>query len=482
MMCLKFPENFLWGGSTAANQCEGAWNEDGKGVSIADHCYKDSSGRKKMFSKELLKDKYYPTRKAIDFYHNYKEDIKLFAELGMKSYRMSIAWTRIFPTGEEDEPNERGLQFYDNVFDELHKYGIEPIVTISHYEHPYHLTEKFNGWESRKMIDYYLKYAKTVVNRYKDKVRYWLTLNEINASCFPTSVYTVAGMINNEADCVHDMKATKSQSQQCLHNMLVASAGIVKYGHEINPDMKFGTMVAYFVYYPYCCDPNDILYAQQMDSYGNLIPLDVLCRGKYPYFTKRYFEENNIKIDINEEDEKNFLQGTVDFISFSYYFSTTVSTHKEAYDGYTNDITGGCKNPYLPMTEWGWQSDAKGLRYMLNHLYELYQKPLLVVENGLGAVDKIDENHYVEDDYRIDYMRQHIIQMKEALKDGVDLIGYNPWGIIDIVSAGTYQMSKRYGVIYVDVDDMGNGTFKRYKKKSYNWYKKVIASNGEDLD
>ena len=480
-MSLAFPKDFLWGGSTAANQCEGAWNIDGKGESIADHCYKEAAGRIKMFSKMIDSDKYYPSHKAIDFYHHYKEDIKLFAELGLKSYRMSIAWTRIYPTGEEDEPNEAGLKFYDDVFYELHKYGIEPIVTISHYEQPFHFTEKFNGWVDRRMIDYYFKYAKTVIDRYKGKVKYWLTLNEINASVLNTSIYTVDGMVNNKTDYVNKLSATKSQLQQCLHNMLVASAKITKYAHSTDPEAMMGTMVAYFVYYPYCCDPDDILLAQNKDFQSNLIPLDVLCRGRYPFFTKRYFEENGIKIDVKKEDLDILREGTVDFISFSYYFSSTVTTKEEFKSEYTNDITGGVKNPYLPVTEWGWQSDSKGLRYMLNHLYELYEKPLMVVENGLGAIDKADENHYVEDDYRIDYFRDHIIQMREAIKDGVKLIGYNPWGIIDIVSAGTGEMSKRYGVIYVDVDDMGNGSFKRYKKKSFDWYHKVIATNGEDI-
>lgn len=476
-----FPKDFLWGGSTAANQCEGAWNVDGKGDSIADHCYKDAVGRVKMFSKDIDDNKYYPTHNAIDFYHHYKEDIKLFAELGMKSYRMSIAWTRIYPTGEEDTPNEKGLQFYDDVFDELHKYGIEPIVTISHYEQPYHLTEKFNGWVDRRMIDYYFKFAKTVLDRYKDKVKYWLTLNEINASVLPTSIYVVNGMVNNETSYVHKMTATASQRQQCLHNMLVASSKAVQYAHSINPKMMMGTMVAYLLYYPYCCDPDDLTLAQQKDRFIDLLPLDVLCRGEYPYYTKRYFEDNGISIDVKDEDLVSLKNGPVDFISFSYYFSSTVTTHKEFSGDYTNDITGGVKNPYLPVTEWGWQSDAKGLRYVLNHLYQMYGKPIMIVENGLGATDKIDENGNVDDDYRIEYLKDNIIQMNEALHDGVKLLSYNPWGIIDIVSAGTGEMSKRYGVIYVDVDDMGKGSFARYKKKSYYWYQEVIKSNGEKL-
>lgn len=482
MLTKGFPKDFLWGGATAANQFEGGWDEGGKGISTTDMCLAGSRTTPKRLAKEIKEGVYYPSHNGIDFYHRYKEDIALFAQMGFKSFRMSIAWTRIYPTGEESEPNEEGLKFYDDVFDELQKYGIEPIVTISHYEYPYHLAEKFSCWKSREMIDYYMKFTETIFRRYKNKVKYWLTLNEINTVALATSGYIGAGILNGDEDEVMDMKVDPETLYQALHYMLVASAKAVTLGHEINPDFKIGSMEAYLTYYPYNCNPDDVLLAQKKDREVNLIAGDVQIRGSYPGFAYRFFEEKGYDIKMEDADFEILKKGTVDFISISYYFSATMSTQEGLGEASGNMIVEGNVNPYLETSEWGWQSDPKGLRWTLNHIWDRYQIPIMVVENGLGATDKLEADGSIHDDYRIKYVRDHVIQMKEAIRDGVDLIAYTPWGCIDLISGSTGEMDKRYGFIYVDLDNQGNGSFDRYKKDSFYWYKKVIASNGEDLD
>lgn len=479
----KFPENFLWGGATAANQLEGAFNVDGKGLSTADMvAYVPKEERKGHTTLDVTREeienilagktnKIFPKRHGIDFYHRYKEDIALFAEMGFKVFRLSIAWSRIFPQGDETEPNEAGLEFYDKVFDELLKHNIQPLVTLSHFEMPLNLVLKYGGWKNRKVIDFFVRYAKTVFERYKDKVKYWLTFNEINMA--QMSPYTGAGLLKDQEE--HLEQAVF----QALHHQFVASSLAVKACHEIIPDAKIGCMLARIEIYPETCNPEDVLLALKGDQM-NLFHTDVQVRGEYPRYMKRYFAEKDIHIEMEPGDEAILKQYTVDFLSFSYYM-TVVASSKPDKEKVSGNLAGGVKNPYLESSEWGWQIDPVGLRITLNKLYDRYQVPLFIVENGLGAYDKVEEDGSIHDDYRIDYLRRHIEQMKEAIGDGVELMGYTTWGPIDLISASTSEMSKRYGFIYVDQDDYGNGTLKRLKKDSFYWYKKVIATNGEDL-
>lgn len=464
-----FPEDFLWGGAVAANQCEGAYNEDGKGLSIQD-----------VMPKGIMEP---PTEKptednmklvGIDFYHQYKEDIKLFAEMGFKVFRTSIAWSRIFPNGDEVEPNEKGLQFYDDLFDECHKYGIEPLVTISHYETPLYLAKTYNGWVNRKMIGFYENYVRVLFERYKDKVKYWLTFNEINS--------VIHAPLMSGGIWTPKEKLSMQDLYQAIHHELVASALAVKIAHEMMPEAKVGCMILGQPTYPLTANPNDVIKAMHAE-HESFYFADVQVRGYYPKYMNRYLKEHNVKIKMESEDEE-ILKNTVDYVSFSYYASSCESADTEACKGEGN-IMGGIKNPYLSESEWGWQIDPQGLRYFLNQLYDRYQKPLFIVENGLGAVDvleqKEDGSYTVEDDYRIDYLAQHIKEMAKAVEDGVDLMGYTSWGCIDIVSASTAQLKKRYGFIYVDRNDDGSGTLKRYRKKSFYWYRDVIRTNGQCL-
>ena len=473
-------KDFLWGGATAANQFEGGWNVDGKGASTSDMLTAGTHTIPRKITKETIDGLNYPSHEAIDFYHRYKDDIKLFAEMGFKVFRMSIAWTRIFPNGDDKEPNEAGLKFYDDVFDELKKYNIEPLVTISHYEMPFNLTKKYNGWASRNLIDFFINYCSVIFNRYKDKVKYWLTFNEINCGTMPMGGYLGLGILNEGTEDFLHQNDNKQIRFQALHHQFVASAKAVKLGHSINKDFKIGCMIAHMTTYPYTCNPDDILLAQKKNQLANDLCGDVQVRGEYPFFAKRYFEENNIVLDITEEDKKILKEGTVDYYTFSYYMSNCESASGDE-DKTSGNLLGGIKNPYLEASDWGWQIDPKGLRYTLNELYGRYNIPLMVVENGLGAFDKVEEDGSINDDYRIEYLKDHIIQMKEAVKDGVDLIGYTPWGCIDLVSASTGEMEKRYGFIYVDKDNAGEGTLDRKKKKSFEWYKNVIKTNGEEL-
>lgn len=480
-----FPKNFLWGGATAANQLEGAYDEGGKGLSIFDivpFITKEEREKKNSMDirsekdiEDILAGKYgdnFPKRRGIDFYHRYKEDIALFAEMGFKTFRMSISWPRIFPNGTEDTPNEEGLEFYDKVFDELLKYDIQPLVTLSHYEIPLNLVREYNGWENRKMVDYFVHYAETVFKRYKDKVKYWLTFNEINI--MPFSPFIGGGILIDKAE------NKKQLIYQALHHQFVASAMAVKLCHKIIKNSQIGCMLLRMELYPETCKPDDVLQALE-DEQMNLFYTDVQVRGKYPKFINRYFKENNINIKMLPGDEEILLNHTVDFLSFSYYMSmvSSASTDRKKEKG---NFFSAVKNPYLKDSDWGWQIDPKGLRITLKKLYDRYEVPLFIVENGLGAYDVVEEDGSINDNYRIEYLKSHIEEMKEAIKDGVDLIGYTSWGCIDLVSAGTNEMSKRYGFIYVDQDDYGNGTLNRSKKKSFNWYKKVIETNGEDLD
>ena len=474
-------EKFLWGGATAANQFEGAWMEDGKGPSVSDMCTNGSHTSPKWVTTQIYKDRLYPSHEAVDFYHRYEDDIAMLAEMGFNCFRMSINWTRIFPTGMEQEPNEKGLEFYDKVFDCCIRHGIEPIVTISHYELPYALVEKYNGWEGREVIECFERYYKTIFERYSSKVKYWLTFNEINSSVMPLGAVLNTGTIRNYEGPVTQVPDDKQARFQALHHMFVASAKAVKYAHEYYPHFKMGNMNLFAASYPLTPDPDDILANQQHMNMSIWFCSDVQVRGEYPYYAKRYFEDNGINIKMEDGDTEILKQGTVDIYTLSYYMTSCITTHEEAAEAEGN-IIAGCSNPYLKSSDWGWQIDPKGLRYSLNEIYARYGIPMMVVENGLGASDEKSADGIVHDTYRIDYLRKHIEQMKEAVKDGVDLMGYTPWGCIDLVSASTGEMAKRYGFIYVNKFDDGTGDLSRERKESFFWYKKVIETNGENLD
>ena len=477
---MPFRKDFLWGGATAANQCEGGFDKGGRGLANVDVAPygKDRlaviTGKMKMF--DFDKEHFYPSKDAIEMYSYYKEDIKLFAEMGFKVYRMSIAWSRIFPKGDEDKPNEEGLKFYEDVFKECLKYNIKPLVTITHFDCPMHLIKEYGGWKNRKVIKFYENLCHAIFNRYKGLVEYWLTFNEINMILH--APFMGAGLYFEEGENEEEIK------YQASHHELVASAIATKIAHEVDKNNKVGCMLAAGIYYPYSSKPEDVLAAQQKNDEMYFF-VDIQARGKYPNYALKKFERENLNIKIEKEDLELLKKYTVDFISFSYYSTRCAAADIEKHaKGHEKDnIMKDIKNPELKQTDWGWTVDPLGLRITLNDIYDRYQKPMFIVENGLGAYDKVDKNGYVEDDYRIDYLREHIKNMKDAVEiDGVDLLGFTTWGPIDLVSAGTGEMTKRYGFIYVDMDDFGNGTLKRSRKKSFYWYKKVIESNGEDLE
>ena len=477
---MPFSKDFLWGGAVSANQCEGAWNEEGKGVSVPDVMTNGSHKTPRSIEPSFSSDYMYPSHEAIDFYHYYEEDIKLFAEMGFKVFRTSINWTRIFPTGEENRPNEKGLAFYDKVFDCCKKYGIEPLITISHYELPYALVEKYDGWLDRHVIDCFMKFCKTIFERYKNKVKYWLTFNEINAGTLYTGTTSTTNNMKGFEGFVADLEDRPQERFQALHHIFVASARAVKYAHDHYPQFKMGCMIGFLGYYPYTCNPDDMLATQQQLQMVDWFCSDIQVRGKYPSYSKRYFKEHDIQIKIEEGDLLELEEGCTDFYTFSYYMTFCVSTDPTV-ENTTGNLLGGAKNPYLKVSDWGWQIDPKGLRWSLNEIYDRYQIPIMIVENGLGAYDEKSSDGKIHDEYRIDYMRKHIEQMKEAVEDGVDLMGYTPWGCIDLVSLSTGEMAKRYGMIYVNKFDDGTGDLSREKKDSFFWYKKVIETNGEDL-
>jgi 6-phospho-beta-glucosidase len=462
-MSILFPKTFLWGGAVAANQLEGAYLTDGKGISSSDaqpHGIFGPIVERTANDQRQIKDT------AIDFYHRYPEDIALFAEMGFTCLRTSIAWSRIFPNGDESTPNEAGLAFYDRLFDEMKKYNIEPLITLSHYEMPYGLIKNYGGWGNRQVIEFFVKYAETVFSRYKNKVKYWLTFNEINMSLH--SPFTGVGLAQD---------STKQQIYQAIHHQLVASARAVKACHQIIPGAKIGNMLLGAIAYPLTPKPDDVMAAHH-ENHGWQFFGDVQCRGHYPGYMKRYFKENNITLDITERDRED-LKSTVDYISFSYYMSCCATA--DPIEKSKGNILDMVPNPHLKSSEWGWQIDPVGMRYLLNVLYERYQKPLFIVENGLGAKDSVDADGTINDDYRINYMNDHLVQIAEAIEDGVEVMGYTSWGPIDLVSASKAEMAKRYGFIFVDLDDNGNGTLTRTRKKSFYWYQSVIGSHGSVL-
>jgi len=476
---MSLPENFLWGGAVAAHQLEGGWQEGGRGASVSDVMTGGSYSVARKITDGVIEGEWYPNHKGIDFYHTYKEDIKLFAELGFKCFRTSISWSRIFPNGDETEPCEAGLQFYDDLFNELLKYNIEPVITLSHFEMPYYLAKEYGGWINRKLVDFFVRYAVTVMERYKDKVKYWMTFNEINnQSNTNTDIFgwTNSGILFSKFD------DPKKALYQAAHHELVASALVVKKGHEINPDFKIGCMCSFVPFYPYSCNPDDVMMSVE-SMHERYYFTDVHCRGHYPAYAKKQWEREGNAPIMQPEDKQILAEGVVDYLGFSYYMSNTVKADvNETNSGLNGGNAHSVANPYVKASEWGWNIDPVGLRYTLSVLYERYEIPLFIVENGFGAIDKLEEDKTCNDSYRIDYFKKHISEMKMAVEvDGVDLIGYTPWGCIDVVSFGTGELRKRYGFIYVDLNDDGTGTGNRYKKKSFAWYQKVIASNGEDL-
>ncbi|HBV40341.1 MAG TPA: 6-phospho-beta-glucosidase [Erwinia sp.] len=479
-MSEKLPADFLWGGAVAAHQVEGGWQEGGKGPSIVDVLTGGSHGVDREITDGVIAGKNYPNHLATDFYHRYKEDIALFAEMGFKCFRTSIAWTRIFPQGDEVEPNEAGLKFYDDVFDELLKHGIEPVITLSHFEMPLHLVKQYGGWLNRELIDLFVRYSEVVLKRYKHKVKYWMTFNEINNQRNwrkPLYGYSNSGVIFT------DHEKPEEVMYQVLHHQFVASARVVKLGHAINPDFKIGCMLAMVPLYPWSCHPDDVMYAHKAMQQRYLFG-DVHMRGAYPAWIHKEWAQRGFTIEMAPEDEQTLREGCTDYLGFSYYMSNAVeyATAQQTDDTPLEAFPGSRKNPHVKASDWGWQIDPVGLRYTLNVLYERYQKPLFIVENGFGAFDKVEENGEINDDYRISYLREHIVQMKKAvLEDGVDLMGFTPWGCLDCVSFGTGQYDKRYGFIYVNRSDDGSGDLSRAKKKSFDWYKEVISSNGEVL-
>ena len=493
---MSFPKGFLWGGATAANQYEGGYLSGGKGPAVADtltggdgihgiprkFIVEMPNGERKSFgnmdeeipagAKAIIDpDTYYPSHVATDFYHHWKADIALFAEMGMNVYRLSINWTRIFPNGDDETPNEEGLQFYEDVFKECHKYNIEPLVTIYHFDCPLHLANEYDGWVSRHTLDAFTKYARTVFERYKGLVKYWLTINEININT------------NFMMNGVHEHITNKQNAEQARWNLFVGSARAVIIGHEVDPNNFIGLMIAHGASYPYSCNPEDVMAELTGAHDFKWFYGDVQVRGYYPNYKLKQLERDGIVIEKGPNDDEELKKGVVDFYSFSYYSSQVYAAHPEQFETTAGNQSRGIKNPYLDASEWGWTIDPLGLRINLNQIYDRYQLPMMIVENGLGAIDEVVPGKMIEDDYRIDYMRKHIKVMKDAIEiDGVDLIGYTPWGFIDVVSAGTGEMRKRYGFIYVDYDDDGNGDLHREKKKSFYYMKKVYESNGEDLD
>ena len=479
-MSSKMPKDFLWGGAIAAHQAEGAWNVAGRGMSIADVMTAGGNGIPREITRGIKEDVYYPNHEAIDFYHRYKEDIQLFKALGLKCLRTSISWSRIFPTGQEDEPNEAGLQYYDDLFDELLNNGIEPIITLSHFEMPYAIYETYGGFVNKAVIPLFVKFATCVFERYKDKVTYWMTFNEINNQADgqePLHVWTNSAMIIEEESKKEELVF------QAGVNELIASAAAVIEGKKINPDFQIGSMVAGDAHYPYSCNPVNVIEAQQ--SMNRLWYCgDVMVRGEYSYASRHYLKGKGVDIEalgITEEDKCILKKGTIDFLAFSYYTSGchAVDEHHETTAG---NFSLGVANPYLKKSDWGWVFDPQGLRWMLNELYGRYHIPVFIAENGLGAIDEVSEDGKVHDPYRIQYLNEHVSAMRDALEDGVDLLGYTWWGPIDLVSASTGEMKKRYGFIYVDMDDQGKGSLKRIRKDSFYHYQKIIQTNGSCIE
>lgn len=479
-----FPEGFLWGGATSANQFEGAWDEDGRGACVADHLTAGAHGVKRAFTREFDPDAYYPSHVASDHYHRWEEDLDLMAEMGFSVYRFSISWTRIFPHGDDDQPNQAGLDFYRHIIEGCRSRGMEPFVTLTQYEPPMSLSERWGGWIDRRTIDAFVRYCEVVFREYRGLVTKWLPFVEINLTTTPFGELVGAGILPGDGPYPHDetldTPADRGRRYQALHHMFLGSARAVLLAHEIDPANRVGCMMATGpASYPLTCNPPDVMANLQVLQRDAWFCPDVQVRGRYPSYMRRYFAEQGIQVEMVSGDEGLLAKGTADFFAYSYYSSYCVSASGE------NTAEGnnghGVANPYLKASEWGWIVDPVGLRITLNEVWDRYQLPVYIVENGLGAVDVPETDGRVHDPYRIEYLRRHIEQMREAVTDGVDLRGYMTWGCIDLISESTGQMSKRYGFVYVDRDDEGNGTLARARKDSFDWYRHVIACNGVDL-
>lgn len=485
-MASVFRPDFLWGGATAANQCEGAYLEDGKGLSVPDIITGGTVDAPRCVTPGGIEEgTYYPSHESVDLYHHYEEDIALFGEMGFRCYRMSINWSRLFPQGDETEPNQAGIDFYRSLFEACRSHGIEPMVTLSHYELPLGLTRKYGGWASRRLVDLFVNYARTCFAEYKGLVRYWLTFNEINCALMGGFGNVMGLGILPDEDWAMDFSKpcdwdVPQRRFEALHNQFVASAKAVLAAHEIDSSNRVGCMIAGSANYPFSCNPDDVIAASESMREHNFYCGDVQVRGAYPAWAPAFWARNGVDLSTQAASDAEILAGgTVDFYAFSYYMSSTTSTAAEARG--RGNIFGGAGNPYLETSDWGWSIDPQGLRWYLETVYDRYQIPLMIVENGLGAVDEPASDGSIHDSYRIDYLRRHIEQMACAVRNGVDLMGYTMWGCIDLVSASTGEMKKRYGFIYVDRDNDGNGTLARSRKDSFDWYRRVIATNGEDL-
>lgn len=473
-----FPKDFLWGGAVSACQTEGSWQADGKGPSVADcMAVGDRDGGRKCFP-SLTPGKRYPSHDGNRFYEHYEEDLKMLGEGGFRCFRMSVAWSRIFPTGEETEPNAAGLAYYRRVFEACRKNHMEPIVTISHYDLPLALSRKYNGWSSPELIPLYERYARTVIDAFSGLVRYWITFNEINCLTLPLGTVFGGGILKGEGCDILPEEDDAALRYRCLHHQFLAAAKVTAYAHEKYPHIRIGSMIAYYCTYPYSCRPQDVRLAQEHHQLHNLFCLDVQIRGEYPYYMRSFFEKMDIPFPCSSEDAEILKAGKADFCGISYYFSNCIGT-EPGLEPSMGNLMAGVKNPYLQQSEWGWQIDPDGLRTALNELYHRYRVPLMVLENGLGARDEVREGE-IRDPYRISYLKSHIRAVHQALEDGVDVRAYTVWGCIDLISVSTGEMEKRYGLIYVDLDNEGKGSGKRIPKESYYWYKKVIESDGEE--
>ena len=479
---IDFPETFLWGAAISATQAEGAYNRDGKGLTIQDFITSGSLNNERRFTPEISDEHYYPSHDGVKFYDYALDDIETFASLGLKSFRLSISWARIFPNGNEETPNQLGLDHYLKIFKLCKEHKIEPIVTLSHFDTPWFITKNYNGFYSRETIQMFLNYAETVMNYYKGYVKYWLPFNEINFGVLQMGAYKSLGMIDPEIANgtknanYSELKVPLSKQIVALHHQFIASALTVKLAHKIDPNNKVGCMIGYITQYPLTSHPKDILKAQEIDRILNKFASDVSVRGEYPSYIQNWFHENNIELEITQEDAEILKAGTVDFYAFSYYMSNC-ATFRSDVEVVHGNLMGGVKNEYLETTDWGWQLDPQGLTYTLNDLWDRYEIPLMIVENGLGAPDEVIDGK-INDQYRIEYLKNHIEAMQKALSYGVNLIGYMPWSALDLVSSGTGEMKKRYGLVYVDRDNEGNGNYKRIIKESGYWYQSVIKNRG----
>lgn len=474
---MSLSSKFMWGGSIAAHQCEGAWNEGNKGLGIMDLVSKGSSTTPRHISNELEEGIIYPSHTGIDFYHQYEKDIQLFAEMGFNTLRISIDWSRIYSNGDDEYPNQEGLQYYHNVIDTLLANHIEPIVTLYHFELPHNIVKKYNSWLNRKTIELYLKFVGTVVREYHTKVHKWVTFNEMNhldpmSEASDIFTYMIAGVKYSE------MKNPKQDLALIGYNMTLAGCKAYELIKSIDETIEVGCVFGITAYYPKTCKPMDVMKAFKMME-RDYYQIDAMVGGSFPQYKIDEFKQNGIELIISEEDQQAFKKSSLDFIGINYYASEVCA---EIVDENDKSYFGGLKNPYLEQSKWGWTIDPVGLRYVLNYTYKKYKLPIMITENGLGAVDVLEDGK-VHDSYRIDYLKKHLKALKDAVElDEVDCLGYLMWGPIDLVSATTGEMKKRYGFIYVNKTDDNQGDYSRIKKDSFNWYKEVISSNGEILD